>query len=167
MRFVQAVGERLFCLLLFFLFSQLPLYVNEYLIRLEGHLAESNRQIAKFQDVAALSNKTLEQYIAKFFAQSDKDFRRHGELMKEAVRRNQFLTQAVSDIKDANPLLRPFYFVRYFERKVALDALHEFYFGFVFSWDVILWGLMGWILGWILFILFASPRRAFIEIPKK
>lgn len=130
------------------LFSQLPVFVDQYMLRLDGHLAESNRQVAAFQEGASIGGKTLEQYIKKFIDQSDPDFKNQGIIMQQTVERNRFLAIASAALHSANPLLRPALFVRYVDSQVCADAWKSFAPGLSWTKDVALWALIGLVVGW-------------------
>jgi hypothetical protein len=136
---------------------QLPIFVDQYLLRLEGHFAESQRQIEALTEAAHIGGKTLDQYIAKFKAQNDKDFQNQGVYMQRAVDRNRFLEGACVALQEAGPFSRPFVFIRYVDSEVVADAWNTFTPGFSPTLHVALFGAIGWLLGWTVSILF---RRA-------
>jgi hypothetical protein len=138
---------RLFIVFFILLFSQLPVFVDQYEIRLQGHLAESMRQIEAFQTAAAAGGKTLDQYIEKFLEQPDADFTAQGKLMKEAVDRNRLLARATEALRTANPFLRPIVFIRYVDNQVLTDAWKSFTPGLSLTLNVCLWAGIGLIVG--------------------
>ena len=147
---IARVLSRLFVVIFVLLFSQLPVFVDQYVIRLEGHLAESSRQIAAITEAASLGGKTLNAYITKFLEQSDADFKAQGTVMRDAVERNLFLSTACEALHSQNPLLRPVVFVRYVDTHVFADAWKSFAPGLTLTLDVGVWALIGLVIGWVL-----------------
>ena len=146
------IVTRLFVLLCVVLFAQLPLFVEQYMLRLEGHRAESRRQIEAFSEAASAGGKTLDQYIAKFLAQKDTDFAAQGQVMKQAVVRNQFLESASEALAAANPLMRPVVFVRYVDTQVLADAWESFSPGFLLTLNFGVWAGIGFVMGCLLLL---------------
>ncbi len=146
--------SRLFVCIVLLAFSQLPVFVDQYMIRLDGHLAESNRQVAAFQEAASVGGRTLDEYIAKFLEQVDRDFVVQGTLMQAAVERNRFLAAASSALHAATPLVRPAVCIRYVDSLIVVDAWNSFAPGVALTLDVGLWALIGLVVGWILVLAF-------------
>jgi hypothetical protein len=143
-------------------FCQTPFFVNEYLARLEGHLSESNIQIQKYQETATISNKTLVEYVAKFLAQEDKDFKHQGELIQEAQKRNEFLQQAVTSITTSSPYIRPIVFIRYADVTIVRETWQGFSIGLSIGKESLLWACIGLIVG---YMALASIRQIFRRQP--
>jgi hypothetical protein len=161
---IVKVFSRVFVVFCILLFSQLPVFVDQYELRLEGHLAESNRQKEAFQTAAAVGGKTLDQYISKFLEQSDADFKIQGKLMEDAVERNLFLARSSEALRAANPLLRPIVFIRYVDNKVLHDAWKSFTPGLSLNENVGVWAMIGLIFGWCLLM---SLKGAWGSVPSK
>ena len=147
---IAKVVSRVFLAFFIILFSQLPVFVDQYEIRLQGHVAESLRQIQAFQTAAAMSGKTLPQYISKFAEQADPDFKSQGKLMEDAVERNLSLTRASEALKVANLFIRPVVFIRYVDTQVLADAWKSFTPGLSFDLNMALWAGTGFLFGWLL-----------------
>lgn len=139
----------LFVLLCVVLFAQFPVFVDQYLMRLEGHLAESSHQIDAFTQAAFVGGKTLDQYITKFLEQSDPDFFSQGKVMQSAVNRHQFLTTACVALQSANPLVRPIVFVRYVDRTLLAETWDGFTPGLLITLNLAVWAFIGFICGWL------------------
>lgn len=144
---IDKVMSRLFVVLCVLLFAELPVFVDLYQIRLEGHLAESKRQIDAFQTAAVAGGKSLSDYILKFLEQTDADFNAQGHLMQEALERNNFLKSACEALQRAHPLLKPVVFIRYIDNQVLADAWKTFSPGLFLSESVVIWALIGGAVG--------------------
>ena len=146
--------SRIFIIGCVLIFLQLPVFVDQYAIRLEGHLSESRRQIAAFSEAASVGGKTLDQYISKFSEQTDGDFQAQGTLMQRAVERNQFLARACTALREAKPFFRPIVFIQYVDADVLSDAWKSFAPGFSLTLNVALFGFIGWVFGWLVVLVF-------------
>jgi hypothetical protein len=144
-------------------FSQIPLFVDQYAIRLEGHVSECNRLVETYRQAAKDGNKNLNDYIEKFVTSSDSDFEREGSLIKAVVTRAEFLQNASLSLRETTPVLRPFAFVRYADEKVAQDAWKSFALGFSFTVEGIAWCAFGAIFG----IISCASLRNFFGIKAK
>ena len=164
---IAKVLSRLLILFFVLLSSQLPVFVDQYVLRLEGHLAESNRQIVSFQEAASMSSKTLNAYISKFLEQPDVDFKNQGKIMQDAVERNLFLSSARDALYSANPLIRPIVFVRYVDSHIVADAWKSFAVGISFTLDVGVWALIGLIMGWIFLMALSGLWHSFTQTSKE
>ena len=129
------------------LFAQVPVFVDQYLMRLEGHLAESRLQIDAFSRVAEAGKKSLDQYILKFLEQPDADFLAQGRLMQAAVNRNAFLASACEALQATNPLVRPVVFIRYMDRDILADTWHGFMPGLLLDMNLAIWAFIGFVFG--------------------
>ena len=146
----------LFVLLCTALFAQFPIFVDQYLMRLEGHLAESSHQIDAFTQAAFAGGKSLDQYITKFLAQSDPDFLAQGRVMQAAVGRHHFLTSACAALQSANPFVRPVVFVRYVDRTLLAETWDGFTPGLLITLNLALWAFIGFVCGWLLLSSFCG-----------
>ncbi len=139
------------------IFSQMPLFVDQYAIRLEGHVSECNRQIEAYKLAAKEGDKTLDEYANKFLSSLDSDFQREGALIKANFVRAEFLHKASLSLKESSLVFRPFVFVRYADEKVAQDAWKSFAPGFSFTVEGVAWSAFGAIFG----IIFCASCRGF------
>ena len=130
------------------LFAQVPLFVDQYLMRLEGRLAESRLQVEAYVKTAKDGKKTLDQYIAKFLAQTDSDFSSQGRVMQDAVCRKAFLESACEALQSSSPLIRPLVFVRYLDWQTVIDTWNGFTPGLLVESNLIVWALIGFASGW-------------------
>ena len=131
-------------------FAQVPVFVDQYLMRLEGHLVESRHHVDAFTDAAAAGGKTLDQYIAKFLEQSDTDFLAQGDLMQAAVARNKFLAEACEALQSASPIIRPIVFVRYLDQEILAETWNGFEPGLLITTNLVVWASIGFVFGWLL-----------------
>ncbi len=141
--FVSKVLDRVFAVGGAFLFCQLPLLMHEYSMVLSGHLAESRRQINMLQHAASLTNKTLQEYIAKFLKQQDLDFVHQGELMQSMQSRYDDLSNAYNALTHSTVWTKPFVFVKHLDADVFWDTVSEFTPGLTLSFESIVYAIIG------------------------
>ena len=63
--------DRILCVAGAVLFSQAPEYMQQYLQRLGGHLAEARRQLAQFEEIARQAGRTLQELSAQYATNAD------------------------------------------------------------------------------------------------
>lgn len=111
--------DRILCVLGAVLFSQGPEFMQQYMQRLGGHLAEARRQLDAFQDTAAASGLTLDQLIKQTNANADRAVSRLGGLMTATADRVSDLQAAYDALLHAALWERPFVFVRHLDPGIA------------------------------------------------
>lgn len=118
----DSIIDRILCVLGAVLFSQGPEFMQQYLQRLGGHLAEAQRQLAIFQSTAAQAGASLEQFIGQTGANSDPGVARLGGVMTDAVERTGSLQSAHDALVQAALWERPFVFLRHLDLEIARDT---------------------------------------------
>ncbi len=126
-----------------FLFCQLPLLMHEYSMVLSGHLAESRRQINMLQHAASLTNKTLQEYIAKFLKQQDLDFVHQGQLMQSMQSRYDELSEAYTALTTSTVWTKPFVFIKNLDSDVFWDTMSNFTPGLTLTIESIVYAVIG------------------------
>lgn len=104
------------------LFSQAPEFMQQYLQRLGGHLAEARRQLQQFEEVARQTGQTLDHLITTTRANADQAVAKLGGVMDGAVSRVAELSAAEVALREASPFTRPFVFLRHLDLDIAHDT---------------------------------------------
>lgn len=160
--FVRNSIDRIGSILLVLLFCQFPLFIEQYEMRLSGHLQESSKLVRDLEKNAAATNKSLQGYIQKFLEQDDPDFVSSGETMQKSVKRYENLTKAFASLHEAGLFKRPFVFLAYLESDIFQESLHQFTPGFSVTLETLLYGIAGFFIWMALFqLLFRVARLAF------
>jgi hypothetical protein len=115
----DALIDRILCVFGAVLFSQGPEFMQQYLQRLGGHLAEAQRQLAVFQSTAAQAGTSLEQFIRQTGANSDPAVARLGGVMTDTMERAGSLLIAHSALLQAALWERPIVFLRHLDLEIA------------------------------------------------
>lgn len=164
---VSKTMDRLFAVGGAFLFCQLPLLMQQYSMVLSGHLAESRRQINMMQHAASLTNKTLQEYIAKFLKQQDLDFIHQGEIMQNIQTRYDDLNQAYSAMQHTSLWSKPFVFIKHLDASVFWDTVHDFTPGLSLTVESILYAAVGLGVGVLIYRGLTSLLKALFGRFKK
>jgi hypothetical protein len=146
-RFIQKILERIVISLCVILCLQLPFFITQYSHQLRGHIDELKWQVEQMEKSAALSGKTLDEYIAKFRNNSDHDFASQGMMMRTVIHRLEKMFQAWMHVKNSSSFTRPFVFFRYVEWDIFSATFSEFKTGISFTLESMVFGLLGIFLG--------------------
>ncbi|MFT3782906.1 MAG: DUF2937 family protein [Nibricoccus sp.] len=108
----ETLFDRVLCVIGAVLFSQAPEFMQQYLQRLGGHLAEARRQLEQFETVAKSVGKNLQELAAQYSANSDAAVASMGKVIVENETRVGTLASAEAALRDASVWTRPFVFLR-------------------------------------------------------
>jgi len=111
--------DRILCVAGAVLFSQAPEFMQQYLQRLGGHLAEARRQLAQFEDVARQAGRTLQELVAQYATNADPTVVGMGRLMGDTEKRVSALSASEAALRDASVWERPFVFLRHLDGEIA------------------------------------------------
>lgn len=141
---------------------QFPVFMSYYQQRLSGHVAELNRLVVQLQQLASQSGKSWEQYLSKFLASSDGDFRSHGEWMQAMADRGMQLSQELHHLSQAPFWMKWYYFGVEGEWEIMRGTWEHFSPGIVFSWEGLFYSILGALVGSILGYLCMGRRRRYV-----
>ncbi len=125
-RFIFALIDRLILISGVLLGAQIPLFMQQYIQRLAGHVSELNHFIANLNALAAQSHKTLHQYIEKFELSIDSDFAAQGAFLSATLKRQMMLDQALQSLLAAPFWQKPYYFLTSLQYEIAKATLEIF-----------------------------------------
>ncbi len=162
MHWFAALLDRFFVVAGALLLVQAPLFIQQYELQLMGHVAELEFQVDSMRLAAMESNKTLDQFIAKFIGGNDADFVRQGKIMSAMVARLQSLTEALTALEHASIITRPWVFINHLNYDIVKSTWKSFEPGLVFTYEGLAYILAGMCVGrFLFFVLSASTRRRF------
>lgn len=133
------------------LFTQIPLYYQQYVYRLSGHLAELELQVTLLRQTAARSGKSLDVYINKFLQSQDSDFLGQGEFMLGLTHRLENLQNTYQALVEAPSWTHSFYLIKYADPVIAKATFNHFEPGLSFTLEGVLYGLIGVAVGLLVF----------------
>jgi hypothetical protein len=124
--FISSVLDRLCVIVGAFVGSQIPQFMQQYSQRLAGHVDELQHLLDNLRQLAAHSDKTLEQYIQKFVTNADPDFARQGHFMQHLMGRWQELEHALYHLTHSSIWARPYVFLKELQADIAQATLFSF-----------------------------------------
>lgn len=142
-------------------FSQAPMFMQQYTQQLGGHVAELRLQIEAMTQAADQSGKTLELFIQKFTSNSDLDVMRQGEIMQKMLERYHSLSETYLLLSQSSAFTKPFIFVSDLYGDIAKSTLATFNFGLEFSLEGLIYALIGIFFG---YSIFAGIKKGFRAI---
>lgn len=140
--------DRIFAVIFAITLMQCPLFMEQYSIRLSGHVNEVTYQVKEMEKVARGSGKTLDQYIEKFSTSHDGDFSQQGKLMEAMVSRRERLANALSAIMHANVFTRPFIFLFKSDWDIVHATANNYQIGLSLSLESAIYAFIGLVLGY-------------------
>lgn len=155
--------DRIFAVVGALLFSQIPLFMHQYLQGLIGHEAELRLQVEEMRRAAMQTGKTLEQFINKFLASGDIDFELQGAVMKAMLNRWQYLSDNLISLNNSTVFTRPFVFISHLDFDIAKSSLTNFEPGIPFSLEGGVYLMIGMLFG---LLIFYSLRKFFVLTSK-
>lgn len=150
-KIIGGLLDRIFAVIGALLFSQVPVFMQQYTQRLAGHVAELSIQIEKMRQAASLTGKTLQQYVQKFMSASDPDFARQGVIMNEMTHRWQNLSEGLTAMQNASAVTRPFAFGYHLNLDIFKNTFQSFDLGLVFTVEGFIYALIGIAAGYLAF----------------
>jgi hypothetical protein len=142
-RFCAALGG--------FILAQFPQYIQQYMMRLSGHLEELKIHIRQMEQNSLLTGKSLEQYIQKFLNSQDPDFMHQGILIQKMVSRFNYFLIDLKSLKEASSITRPFVFLSHIKSDIAYETINSFQPGITFTMESLTYFLIGIVLGYLLY----------------
>lgn len=149
MKWIIKMIDRLFAVLGAFAFAQFPQFYSQYLHELAGHVEELAYQVNLLKQ--SFPGKPIQELITKFLQFSDTDVVKQGEFMKLMLERLEALKSSQMRLLDASVFTKPLLFIREADGGIALETYRRFQFGFTFSWEGLIWALVGLVVGYSFF----------------
>lgn len=159
MTFISKFFDRFFVVLFAFIFLQFPAFFQQYEGQLTGHVNELKWQMAKMEEIALKSGKTLNQYINKFKSDDDFDISEQGYLMQTIQIRWEKLSWALIQLKKASFITKPFYFFFFSQWDIFKSTIEAFKPGFMLNLESLIYGLVGMLFGYLFFQFLAKIFR--------
>lgn len=115
----DGLTDRLLCVIGAVAFSQGPEFMQQYLQRLGGHLAEARRQLAAFEATASQSGITFDRLVSQTSASPDQAIARLAGTLTDTARRVSELQGAHDALLQAAAWERPLVFLRHMDLTIA------------------------------------------------
>ncbi|MEC7839547.1 MAG: DUF2937 family protein [Chlamydiota bacterium] len=147
MSWFSAMLDRIFAVLGAIILMQFPMFVDQYTMRLSGHVEELQYQVQQIRTTANKTHKELETYIQKFIDSRDSDFSDQGKVMKAMVKRTSNLAHSLEQLDHSNVVTRPFYFLFYGDWNIIRSTYSSYQLGISISFESCFYALAGVLLG--------------------
>lgn len=125
-RFIVTLFDRIFLIFGVLVGAQVPLFMQQYIQRLSGHVAELNLFVSNLELLASQSNKNLAQYIEKFQSSIDPDFANHGTFMLTTVKRQEQMNTALQNLLTSPTWQKLYYFFQDLQFEIAQQTWETF-----------------------------------------
>lgn len=146
--FVGKVTDRLFVVVGALLGSQLPAFFSQYTQQMSGRVAELGRLAAKLNEIAAASQKSIQQYTQKLLSSQDPDIHSQGEFIDLLVSRFDRLTEVLKSLSEASIWSKPYYFFSRLDSDIFHSVWKNFQPGLDFSLEGLIYAALGGVLGY-------------------
>lgn len=161
-KFIGSIYEKICLLIGILIFSQFPLFIQNYVQQLSGRVHELHWQIDSMRQMASQSNKTLEQYIHKFLSNDDADFISQGKILQETVNRWNRYSEGLFALEHATVWSKPLMFLRYFDWNIVVKTYDHFEPGFTLNLEGIVFACIGMACGSLFYVCTRIVFRAFL-----
>lgn len=158
-KWVGGLIDRVFAVCGALTFSQIPLFMQQYQHHLAGHVAELQTQVQGMKNTAALTGKSLQQYVVKFLSSEDLDFKNQGELMNHMINRYHGLVESYQALRDAPVYSKPVLFIKYFDWGIGRSTWSSFDIGFSFTLEGAVYAFIGLLLGYFIFWMLSKMLK--------
>lgn len=167
LEFLYGLFDRLFMLIGVCIGSQFPVFMEQYMLHIKGHLEELTYLIKQIEKSAQLTQKTLSQYIDKFLMNTDLDISRHGQFMDEMVHRSNTFHKAWLEWNESSVWLRPFYFIKNLQKTIFESTWNDFQPGLSFNLESLIFSFCGAIVGVFCWRFLQTCAISFFKDSKK
>ena len=123
--------------------------MQQYEMRLSGHVEELTYFLHHVENSAAENHKTLTEYVSKFLEQKDIDFHNQGKLLQDTIEREASLKLALQKLQNASPLEKPFVFLKDIQQDILIQTVSGFTFGLNLTFETLAYagiGLLSWMI---------------------
>jgi hypothetical protein len=142
----ESLVDRILCAVGAVFFAQAPEFMQQYLQRLGGHLAEARRQLAQFEEIARHAGKTVQELATQYAANADPAVVSMGKLVNDSELRVSALGAAEAAIRAASVWSRPFVFLRQLDWEIARGTGNVYKPAVPTTIEGLLYGLIGVVL---------------------
>ncbi len=167
LKWIDKFCDRAFAVVGALALTQTPAFFQQYIQQLSGRSLELKHQVEVLKGIAALSKKTLPQYISKFIESGDSDFASQGQLIQYIVNRYDTLQTSWEAMQQASVWTRPYVFVKNMQWDIVQATLADFHPAFTLTTEGLCYAFVGLLLGYSFYailkrfvrLLFRKERR--------
>lgn len=149
------------------IFSQGPMYVQEYAQQLYGHIAELQYQIDKVSQTAQQHGENLQEYIKKLHSNSDPEIQAQGIFLDEMIKRLNTFTEALANLQSTDVWKLPYVFFENINWNIAQDTLNAYEPGLPITAEGTLYTIFGLIIGYFSFVIIRKSFKGCLSLAKR
>lgn len=143
--FFMNVLDRIFAVVGALLFAQAPLFIQQYIQQLVGHVDELRWQVRELERLAG--DKGVEAYVQKFMNHPDPDFSGYGGLIHATFTRFTEMTATYQTLTEASIFSKPFLFVATLKPEVFRSTFAHYDLGLPLTVEGAVYGFIGMLVG--------------------
>lgn len=154
--YIGNLTDRIICVAFAILFAQAPVYMAQYIDVLSGAQMEANKIHQELETAAGNYNLSIQEYLDKLLNNPDPMVRDNISIQKNAEERYQKYTEALADLTEKGPWMRPFHLINHFDP--SIHAAMHFEPNFPFTWEGAAYAFIGVLLALLLIGLVKKVR---------
>lgn len=147
-KWVGGLLEKLFTVTGAFLLSQMPAFIRQYDLLLQGHASELRLQIRALSQLAASLGYTLIDYVDYLLRNKDSLVATQGQFTTALMARQADYEAAFQALQSANALNRPWIFLQHLKTDLFVETLQNFEPGLQLNAEQGMYILTGMAFGW-------------------
>lgn len=158
-KFIGNLSDRIFTVIMAVLFSQIPVYMNQYTHVLTGAHQEAETTYLELEAQAAKYSQTVEAFLYELSQNENPKVKDHAEVSLSTVERYLDYDKALKSLQKSNIFTRPFKFIQHYDKRIH-TALN-FTPGMLLNWEGFSYGFVGIVVGMLLIGLFMKlfPKK--------
>jgi hypothetical protein len=151
-RLLDSLADRICVVAGALLASQVPGYISHYVQRLNGHVAEAQKNIASWQEIAnRMTSGSLRLLISRYELSDLPEAVAAGEKCSADLVRLQTMEQALSAIREAPAWGRLFSFLRHMDPDIARAAMREYPLNIPLDFESLAYAAVGIVVAMLLY----------------
>ncbi len=152
LRLFDSIADRIAVVVGVLLICQFPAYMDHYVQRLGGHVAEAKRNVAGWQEIADKNMRgNMDILIERYLSSSEAEFVDTGIKCEADRERYDHLREALDAMTGAGAWSRPFVFLKTFDSVVAHDALKKYAPGIPLHLEGLVYALIGFFAAFVFY----------------
>lgn len=147
---------------------QFPNFTVHYLQRLGGHIDELKRILEQYSQAAAMTGKTLEEYVLLHKSSNVPEIVQTGKIIESSAERYIQLKLSLDQISQSPSVMKFFYFLKNADYEIFKSTLGNYTPGFSFSAECFVYAAIGIVFSSIAYFMIKyAAKSLFRRLMKK
>ena len=164
LKIIVQTADRITIAVFAIIFTQVPQFIVQYKQRLGGHVDELASIIQQYKETAALSDKSIQEYIDLFLDSGIPEFISTGKIMNLNLERLDYLNNALNDLMSSTSFMQFFTFIKTMDYKIFRATLSNFTPGISFNFETFIYIFIGAMTGFVIFSAIKKIVRIIFRI---